>query len=80
MFAVSVVLWALDVANFIMEMKLALIVDPDISLDARVGNAQSFIFRVAAAQDALYSYMVSFLPAQIPWLTCFGSPFWETQS
>jgi hypothetical protein len=60
MFAISIVLWALDMADFIMEIKLSFIVDPDLPLSARLGNARLFIFPNIAAIDALYAYMVSF--------------------
>jgi len=36
MFIISVILWALDMANFIMEAKLTLIVNPDLPIDAIV--------------------------------------------
>jgi hypothetical protein len=60
MFAISIVLWALDMADFIMEIKLSFVVDPDLPLSARLGNARLFIFPNIAAIDALYAYMVSF--------------------
>ncbi|KAJ7666218.1 hypothetical protein DFH06DRAFT_1386331, partial [Mycena polygramma] len=57
MFAISIVLWALDMADFIMEVKLSFIDDPDLPLSARLANARLFIFPNIAAIDALYSYM-----------------------
>ncbi|KAJ7485315.1 hypothetical protein FB451DRAFT_1554265 [Mycena latifolia] len=57
MFTISIVLWALDLTDFIMEVKLSLIDDSDLPLDARHANALAFIFPLAAAIDALYSYM-----------------------
>ncbi|KAJ7778337.1 hypothetical protein B0H16DRAFT_884332 [Mycena metata] len=57
MFTISITLWCLDMANFIMEMKLSFISDPDLPLDARFDNALKFIFPLIAAVDALYSYM-----------------------
>ncbi|KAJ6588884.1 hypothetical protein B0H19DRAFT_223446 [Mycena capillaripes] len=57
MFAICIVLWALDMADFIMEVKLSFIEDPDLPINARLGNARSFIFPNIAAIDALYSYM-----------------------
>ncbi|KAJ7108493.1 hypothetical protein C8R44DRAFT_884572 [Mycena epipterygia] len=67
MFAIAIVLWALDLANFIMEVKLTLIIDSDLSLDSRLGNALSFVFRLAAVQDALYSYMSLLGDAIVIW-------------
>ncbi|KAJ7033701.1 hypothetical protein C8F04DRAFT_1103865 [Mycena alexandri] len=57
MFTISIILWCMDMANFIMEMKLSFISDPDLPLDARFDNALNFIFPLIAAIDALYSYM-----------------------
>ncbi|KAJ6627836.1 hypothetical protein B0H10DRAFT_311242 [Mycena sp. CBHHK59/15] len=67
MFAIAVVLWTLDLANFIMEAKVTLIQDPDVPIDTKVGKALSFIFRLASAQDALYSYMSLLGDAIIIW-------------
>jgi hypothetical protein len=60
MFFITVVLWALDLANFIMEAKLTLIVDSDLPLSTRLADARSFMFPLIAAIDALYAYLVSF--------------------
>ncbi|KAJ7185599.1 hypothetical protein C8R46DRAFT_1061163 [Mycena filopes] len=57
MFTIALVLWCMDMANFIMETKLSFIDNPDLSLDARLGNARKFIFPLLADIDALYSYM-----------------------
>lgn len=59
MFIIAVVLWTLDLTNFIMEAKITLTEDSDETIDVKYGNALNFIFRLAAAQDALYAYMVS---------------------
>ncbi|CAK5262001.1 unnamed protein product [Mycena citricolor] len=67
MFAVCVVLWALDMANFIMEVKLSMVIDLDLALDARFHNALAFILKLAAAQDALYSYLSLIGDAIIIW-------------
>ncbi|KAJ6588716.1 hypothetical protein B0H19DRAFT_216713 [Mycena capillaripes] len=67
MFLIAVVLWALDLANFIMEAKLTLIVDPDLPLSTRLANARSFMFPLIAAIDALYAYMSLLGDAIILW-------------
>lgn len=59
MFIIAVVLWTLDLSNFIMEAKITLTETSDDPIDVKYGNALDFIFRLAAAQDALYAYMVS---------------------
>ncbi|KAJ6524520.1 hypothetical protein B0H19DRAFT_1276479 [Mycena capillaripes] len=67
MFAISIVLWALDMADFIIEVKLSLIDDPDLPIGARLGNALASIFPKIAAIDALYSYMSLIGDAIIIW-------------
>jgi len=67
MFCIAVVLWILDLANFIMEAKLTLIVDPDLSLDAKLANAQGVMFPLIAAIDALYAYLSLLGDAIILW-------------
>ncbi|KAJ7767299.1 hypothetical protein B0H16DRAFT_1308587, partial [Mycena metata] len=57
MFITAVVLWTLDLANFIMEPKVTLIEGPGEPIESKLGSALGFIFRLAAAQDALYAYM-----------------------
>ncbi|KAJ6524524.1 hypothetical protein B0H19DRAFT_1276482 [Mycena capillaripes] len=57
LFALSIVLWALDMTDFIMEVKLSLIDDPDLPIGARFDNASASIFPKIAAIDGLYSYM-----------------------
>ncbi|KAJ7717247.1 hypothetical protein DFH07DRAFT_1068245 [Mycena maculata] len=57
MFIIAVVLWTLDLTNFISEAKITLLENPDEDLGIKYGNALSFVFRLAAAQDALYAYM-----------------------
>ncbi|KAJ7631890.1 hypothetical protein DFH06DRAFT_1223167 [Mycena polygramma] len=67
MFAISVILWALDMADFIIEVKLSFIDDPDLPIGARLGNALSSIFPKIAAIDALYAYMSLIGDAIIIW-------------
>ncbi|KAK7001555.1 hypothetical protein R3P38DRAFT_2558902 [Favolaschia claudopus] len=57
MFLIALVLWTLDLANFIMEGKITLIQNPEDGIDTKYARALAFIFRLAAAQDALYAYM-----------------------
>ncbi|KAJ7107854.1 hypothetical protein C8R44DRAFT_804350 [Mycena epipterygia] len=57
MFFTALVLWTLDLANFIMEPKITLLENLDQPIDAKLDNAYSFVFRLAAAQAALYAYM-----------------------
>jgi hypothetical protein len=60
MFAICIVLWALDLADFIGEVKLSFISNPELPISGRLARARLFIFPNIAAIDALYSYMVSF--------------------
>ncbi|KAJ7667251.1 hypothetical protein B0H17DRAFT_1142837 [Mycena rosella] len=57
MFVIAIVLWTLDLANFITEAKVTLVESSDQSIDSKLDNALAFVFRLAAAQDALYAYM-----------------------
>ncbi|KAK7044676.1 hypothetical protein R3P38DRAFT_173962 [Favolaschia claudopus] len=57
MFAICLVLWALDLADFIAEVKLSFISNPELPIKGRLANARSFIFPNIAAIDALYSYL-----------------------
>lgn len=57
-FFTALVLWTLDLANVIMEPKITLLENLDQPIDAKLDNAYSFVFRLAAAQAALYAYMV----------------------
>lgn len=59
MFALALVLWTLDLSNFIVEAKITLVEDSDETIDDKYGRALAFIFRLVSAQDALYAYMVS---------------------
>ncbi|KAJ7152264.1 hypothetical protein C8R43DRAFT_1127339 [Mycena crocata] len=67
MFAISVILWVLDMVIFIQEAKLILIIVDDLPLKTRFSMALSFVFRVAAAENALYSYMSLMGDAIIIW-------------
>ncbi|KAJ7754551.1 hypothetical protein B0H16DRAFT_1316373 [Mycena metata] len=67
MFMITVVLWALDMTTFIMQVKLTLVVNPELSLGTRFANAQSFIFPLIAAIDALYAYLSILGDAIIIW-------------
>jgi hypothetical protein len=58
MFFIALVLWTLDVANFIMEPKITLLENFDQPIDAKLDDAYSFVFRLLAATAALYAYMV----------------------
>ncbi|KAF8209955.1 hypothetical protein K438DRAFT_1810641, partial [Mycena galopus ATCC 62051] len=57
MFVMAIVLWTLDLANFIMEAKITLIETSDNPIDAKFHNALAFVFRLEAAQDVLYAFM-----------------------
>ncbi|KAJ7892780.1 hypothetical protein B0H14DRAFT_3427713 [Mycena olivaceomarginata] len=57
MFAICIVLWALDLADFIGEVKLSFISNPELPISGRLAGARLFIFPNIAAIDALYSYM-----------------------
>ncbi|KAF7369514.1 hypothetical protein MVEN_00281200 [Mycena venus] len=57
MFFTALVLWTLDLANFIMEPKITLLDNLEQPIEAKLDNAYSFVFRLAAAQAALYAYM-----------------------
>ncbi|KAJ7282304.1 hypothetical protein C8J57DRAFT_44312 [Mycena rebaudengoi] len=57
MFFIALVLWTLDLANFIMEPKITLLENLDQPIDAKLDDAYSFVFRLVAAIAALYAYM-----------------------
>ncbi|KAF7375479.1 hypothetical protein MSAN_00435900 [Mycena sanguinolenta] len=57
MFASAIVLWTLDLTNFIMEAKITLIEKSGDLIDAKYQEALAFVFRLEAAQDVLYAYM-----------------------
>jgi hypothetical protein len=58
MFVIALVLWTLDVVKFIVETKITLVEDSDDTIEDKYERALAFIFRLAAAEDALYAYMV----------------------
>ncbi|CAK5271988.1 unnamed protein product [Mycena citricolor] len=57
LFASAVVLYALDLANFIVEAKMTLVDHGDADIRVRYDGAVGFILKLAAAQDALFAYM-----------------------
>ncbi|KAJ7644943.1 hypothetical protein FB45DRAFT_1021680 [Roridomyces roridus] len=57
MFIIALILWTLDLANFITEAKVTLIQNPTEDIQSKLDSALDFVFRLAAAQDALYAYM-----------------------
>ncbi|KAF7343925.1 hypothetical protein MVEN_01681200 [Mycena venus] len=57
MFALAIVLWTLDLVNFIMEAKITLIQNSEDPIDTKANKALAFIFRLEGAQDLLYAYM-----------------------
>ncbi|KAJ7814299.1 hypothetical protein B0H13DRAFT_1664850, partial [Mycena leptocephala] len=57
MFVIALVLWTLDVVKFIVETKITLVEDSDDTIEDKYERALAFIFRLAAAEDALYAYM-----------------------
>ncbi|CAK5273404.1 unnamed protein product, partial [Mycena citricolor] len=58
MFAIATVQWALDLAGFIIEGKMTLIENPDADIGVKYGDASGVIFKIVAAQAAIYGYMV----------------------
>ncbi|KAF8138072.1 hypothetical protein K438DRAFT_1996396 [Mycena galopus ATCC 62051] len=67
MFAISIVLWALDLADFIGEVKFSFLSNPELPISNRFANAGLFIFPNIAAIDALYSYMALIGDSIIIW-------------
>jgi hypothetical protein len=61
MFVMAIVLWTLDLANFIMEAKITLIENSDDPIDAKLHKALAFVFHLEGVQNLLYAYMVSAL-------------------
>jgi hypothetical protein len=59
MFVMAIVLWTLDLVNFIMETKITLIGNSEDDIDVKLNNALIFTHRLEAAQNVLYAYMVS---------------------
>ncbi|KAJ6477625.1 hypothetical protein C8R45DRAFT_1076866 [Mycena sanguinolenta] len=57
MFAIAIVLWTLDLANFIMEAKITLIEGSGDAIGAKYREALAFVFRLEAVEDVLYAYM-----------------------
>ncbi|CAK5266383.1 unnamed protein product [Mycena citricolor] len=57
MFAIATVQWALDLAGFIIEGKMTLIENPDADIGVKYGDASGVIFKIVAAQAAIYGYM-----------------------
>ncbi|KAJ6449973.1 hypothetical protein C8R45DRAFT_1044189 [Mycena sanguinolenta] len=57
MFATAIVLWTLDIANFIMEAKITLIENSEDPIGAKLLGAHAFVSRLEAVQDVLYAYM-----------------------
>ncbi|KAF7346865.1 hypothetical protein MSAN_01825900 [Mycena sanguinolenta] len=53
LFLLAVVLWTLDLINFISEGKKTLIQNPEEAIDGKLDNALDFILHLAAVQDAL---------------------------
>lgn len=59
MFAMALVLWSFDITNFVHEIKITLINDPDLPLGPKYDTATHGIFKLAAVLDLMYAYMVS---------------------
>ncbi|KAJ7895168.1 hypothetical protein B0H14DRAFT_2681510 [Mycena olivaceomarginata] len=57
MFVMAIVLWTLDLVNFIMETKITLIGNSEDDIDVKLNNALIFTHRLEAAQNVLYAYM-----------------------
>lgn len=61
MFMIAIILWTLDLVNFIMDTKITLIEQSEDPISAKVNKASISIFHLEAAQNVLYAYMVSIL-------------------
>ncbi|KAJ6553227.1 hypothetical protein B0H19DRAFT_1377835 [Mycena capillaripes] len=57
MFVIAIVLWTLDLVNFIMEAKITLTENFEDPIATKVNKALAFIFRLEAAQNVLYAFM-----------------------
>ncbi|KAJ7336780.1 hypothetical protein DFH08DRAFT_705880 [Mycena albidolilacea] len=57
MFVMAIVLWTLDLVNFIMETKITLIGNSEDDIDVKLNNALIFTHLLEAAQNVLYAYM-----------------------
>ncbi|KAJ6477584.1 hypothetical protein C8R45DRAFT_363062 [Mycena sanguinolenta] len=82
MFAIAIVLWTLDLANFIMEAKITLIESSGDAIGAKYHEALAFVFRLEAVEDILYAYMVrtSLLMFDSGLSTAFRRLYSETRS
>jgi len=58
MYTIAIILWSLDVTNFIAEARIMLSeAEPNVDLSGRLALADAFVLRFAATIDALYGYM-----------------------
>lgn len=67
MFLMAVVLWVLDVVNFIAEATETLINDLDTPINVKLANAKSAIFGRLVVTDLLYAYMCLLGDSVIIW-------------
>ncbi|KAG6865418.1 hypothetical protein C0991_002808 [Blastosporella zonata] len=67
MFLSAVVLWVLDVTNFIIEAKMTLLDSPNTPIDVKYGAAKKVVFNHLVATDLLYAYMCNLGDAVIIW-------------
>lgn len=67
MFGMALVMWGFDITNFVHEVQITLIRDPEAPLDAKYGVALKEVFHLAAVLNALYSYMSILGDAIVVW-------------
>ncbi|KAF5379131.1 hypothetical protein D9615_005857 [Tricholomella constricta] len=67
MFIMAVILWILDIVNFITEATRTLIHNPDTPLDVKLADAHHTIFGRLVVTDLFYSYMCLLGDSVIIW-------------
>ncbi|KAE9401127.1 hypothetical protein BT96DRAFT_856720 [Gymnopus androsaceus JB14] len=76
MYILALILWIIDLVNFVAEARITLIDNSNDDFDTKYSIATSFIFRRAAIQAMLYSYMSIIGDAVIVWRVY---AFWSTE-
>jgi len=67
MYMIALILWVIDLTNFVSEPRNTLINNPNDPLDGKYADALNSIFHLSAVEDALYAYMSLIGDAIIIW-------------
>ncbi|KAF9266196.1 hypothetical protein L218DRAFT_858698, partial [Marasmius fiardii PR-910] len=68
MYLINVTCLIIDLVDLVAEVRITLVKDPEVDLDAKYAKSRDFTARRLAAVDVLYGYLVSFCLIQ----TCLG--------